>query len=357
MNDDVMIPCEHVIEKLWEYLDLGPEATDADRITRHLEMCNRCFPEYDFRRAYLEMIGLDGWLKQLLEVAFVTEYGLDADQQSVFNMLSIAGLDTTTETWEAFGESDERYKVKGGNQLVVDELAKRLDSRIHTGRQLLALNPAGEGYRLSFHMGTVTEEVSADIVVLALPFTLLREVELGIELSPEKRKAINELGYGTNAKVLAGTSSRPWRKQGFAGAAFSDQPFQLAWDNARSQPGEGGGITFYSGGKPGIAVGEGTPRSQVDRLFPGYDKVFAGASDAFNGHIFRMHWPSHAYTKGSYACYKPGQWTTISGHEAESAGNVLFAGEHCSEDFQGFMNGAAETGRVAAEEIVARVKK
>jgi monoamine oxidase len=235
----------------------------------------------------------------------------------------------------------------------VDELARRLESRIQTGRRLRRVQQVAGKYELAFDKGT---DVDADIVVLTLPFTVLREVELDLDMSTEKRKAINELGYGTNAKVLAGTSSRPWRKQGFAGSAFSDEAFQLGWDNARGQAGQGAGITLYSGGKAGLQAGEGTPRSQVERLLPGYDKVFAGAEAAFNGNVFRMDWPRHAFTKASYACYKPGQWTTIAGREAEPIGNVLFAGEHCSEDFQGFMNGAAETGRVAADEIIARIK-
>ncbi|RYE27208.1 MAG: FAD-dependent oxidoreductase, partial [Sphingobacteriaceae bacterium] len=58
---------------------------------------------------------------------------------------------------------------------------------------------------------------------------------------------------------------------------------------------------------------------------------------------------------GSYACYKVGQYTTIRGAEQKPVGNLYFAGEHCSLDFQGFMNGAAETGRLAAEEIMAKM--
>ena len=70
-----------------------------------------------------------------------------------------------------------------------------------------------------------------------------------------------------------------------------------------------------------------------------------------NKHVF-VNWIQYPYTKGSYSCYKTGQWTTIAGEEIKPNGNVFFAGEHCSRNFQGFMNGGAETGRMAAEEIV-----
>ncbi len=344
---DGLAPFVERMERDRAWLERDWASLRSDRVVREID--NTGIGEY------LRRHGMDGWLRQLLEVAFVTEFGLDADSQSAFNLLDIIGLNTDADRWEAFGDSDERYKIVGGNQRVPDELAARLARQIHTGRQLLAVKQSGTSYTLSFHRGTVTQEIIADVVVLALPFTLLREVELHVELPAEKRRAINELGYGTNAKVIAGTSARPWRQQGFSGGAFSDQPFQLAWDNARMQEGEGAGITLYSGGEPGLRAGEGSPKSQVERLLPGYDAVFPGAAEAFNGRVFRMHWPSHAYTKGSYACYKPGQWTTVSGHEATPVGNLLFAGEHCSEDFQGFMNGAAESGRLAATEVLARV--
>lgn len=44
-------------------------------------------------------------------------------------------------------------------------------------------------------------------------------------------------------------------------------------------------------------------------------------------------------------------------HTSTPIGDVYFAGEHCSVDFQGFMNGAAETGRVAAEQILEKINK
>jgi monoamine oxidase len=328
-----------------EWLEKDWDALQSDKVVRALDNTGIA--------AYLSDIGVSGWLKALLEVAFVTEYGLDADEQSCFNMLSLIGLDTSAGRWEAFGESDERYCIKGGNQRVVDSLARRHEDHIRTGWRLARVSGGEDGYTLAFEGRS--REVRADIVVLALPFTLLREVEMKLDLPEEKRLAIAELGYGTNAKLIIGTSARPWRVAGYAGGIFSDEAFQLAWEDSRRQAGEGGAITMYSGGKPGVDVGEGAPNAQVERMLPGLNKAFPGMQEAFNGKSFRMHWPSYAYAKASYACYRPGQWTTIAGHEITPVGNLLFAGEHCSDAWQGFMNGGAETGRMAAEAILAAV--
>jgi monoamine oxidase len=104
-------------------------------------------------------------------------------------------------------------------------------------------------------------------------------------------------------------------------------------------------------------VGEGTGDAQTQRLLPGLEKVYPGLTAEMNGRVSRFHWPSFRWSKGSYGCYKPGQWTTIRGAEGAPVNRLYFAGEHCSLDFQGYMNGAAETGQAAARGILRRVRR
>lgn len=50
------IRCEDALARLWDYLDgeLPPE--DRTAVQKHLEVCNRCYPEYDFQRAYFRFL-------------------------------------------------------------------------------------------------------------------------------------------------------------------------------------------------------------------------------------------------------------------------------------------------------------
>lgn len=54
MDSMGMIRCEEALARLWEFLDgeLPPENEDA--VKKHLDICNRCYPQYDFQRAYFE---------------------------------------------------------------------------------------------------------------------------------------------------------------------------------------------------------------------------------------------------------------------------------------------------------------
>ena len=305
---------------------------------------------------YLDLIGARGWIRDLLEVAYVTEYGLEAGEQSSLNLIKLIGTDTSA-GFKAFGESDERYTVKGGNQRVVDELAKRLDGAIMMRHRLTAITSKGSGYVLTFDTGGKTMDYTFDSVVITIPFTMLREVEIRVPLPEVKRRAIAELGYGTNAKVLAGFRSRRWRTLGYGGNTLTDEPYQLCWDNAALQPGTASGITFYSGGTRGLEAGRGTAREALERYLPGFELAYPGSSALFNEKVSRFHWPTNPFVKAAYSCYKPGQWTTIGGSEGESVGNMHFAGEHTSVDYQGYMNGGAQSGADAAKLVVTQLSK
>lgn len=304
---------------------------------------------------YLDRVcGGPGWMRTLLDVAYTTEYGLDTAEQSAINMLVMISTDLSHGKFEVLGDSDERYKVKGGNQRIVDALAGQLKDQIHLEHRLEAIRHQGAGFSLSFQGPGGTVNVQGDFVLLAVPFSVLREVDLQVALPPLKQRAIAELGYGTNAKVMAGFKNRVWRDLGFSGNVFGDAGFQLAWDNSRLQDGAAGGLTYYLGGRIGAESDRPRPADIAAKLTEAVDKIYPGCAAAKNGAAHRYHWPTSPWAKGSYSCYKPGQWTSLNGVEGEPVGQLYFAGEHCSLDFAGFMNGGAATGRIAADAILAK---
>ncbi|HWD41139.1 MAG TPA: NAD(P)/FAD-dependent oxidoreductase [Fimbriimonas sp.] len=302
---------------------------------------------------YFKQIGATGWLNDLLTVAYVTEYGLDAGQQSALNFVFLVGTDTS-DGFKEFGESDQRFKIKGGNQRVTDALAATLDEEIHVENELTALADANGGYRLSFKRanGSV-HDVSADYIILALPFSTLRQVDITAALPDVKRKAINDIAYGQNIKVIIGFERAFWRDAGQNGLFFTDQPAQSGWDSTQLQNGAHGSITVYGGGSEGLLMANGSEQSQVTRLMPGLNKIFPGAKNNVNSNVLRFVWPNYRWTQGSYTCFTPGQYTHYGGATQETVGKMYFAGEHCSIDAQGYMEGGALTGKQAANALLA----
>lgn len=308
---------------------------------------------------WLERNVPEGWLRTLLDVGYTAEYGLEVEEQSALNLLMMLSVEAPP--FQLYGESDERFHVRGGNDAIPKTLARRMEDALSLETRLEAVRVRADGrYECTLRRGSTSFTDSAREVVLAIPFTLLRQVRLDVPLPAVKRQAIEHLKYGTNAKLMVGFSERVWRtRHGSNGSTLADLPYQSTWEASRMQPGRAGVLVNFTGGQAGVALGEGTPQAQaarvtaeLERLFPGVASVRQGMKEA------RFHWPSFPFTRGSYACPGPGDWTSFGGAEGEPVGGLHFAGEHTSRVAQGYMEGGCESGeRVARELLQARGAK
>jgi monoamine oxidase len=304
-------------------------------------------------------------LGRLLDVAYAIEYGADSREQSSLNLLYLLAYQPRANEFAVFGESDETFHIRGGNEQLPRAIADALGpGAVIKGRRLERLRALpGGATRLSF--GSL--EVDADWVVLALPFSVLREVDTsGVAFDARKRRAIAGLGAGRNGKTQLQFSSRLWSGTGAwpgvsNGSSFSDSGYQAGWEVSRAQPGASGLMVFYSGGSVSGAMRTKTPfaaqsnpqavADAVDALHRA-EPVFPGLSAAWNGLTTQSLPHLSPYFRSSYAYYRTGQYTDFGGHEKARQGGVLFCGEHTSQDFQGFMEGGASEGGRAAEELV-----
>lgn len=291
-------------------------------------------------------------INELVRVAYITEFARDAESQTCLNMLFLIGAEVGE--WNTYGVSDERWHVVGGNELIPKRLADRLNPAIETGVFLESVRttPAGR-YLVSLRQGNASQERIYEHVLFAIPFTVLREVDLAIDLPPIKRQAIEQLGYGSGAKLSLPMQERIWRtRYGSTISIYTDQTFQNTWESARYSSGPTGWLTDLRGGQQGLQLGEGNSEDHAQTLVDSLDRIFPGISQVQRGKPIRAAWSKEPYALGSYSCYLPGQWTKFSGVEGERVGNLWFAGEHCSVGSQGYMNGACETAERAAKGIL-----
>jgi monoamine oxidase len=307
------------------------------------------------------------WVLAFLSCAYVGEYGLPLDQQSSLNLVDFIGFDTARR-FSIFGDSDESHRIAGGSATLPGTLAARLTTKPLSARATINLRSElthiardDAGLKLTFKTADGTRTVSARRVVLTLPFTRLRTVEgLGsLGLSAAKMKAINELGYGNNAKLMVATRSRPWMDAGLfginaplSGSVYTDRGFQQIWDTSAGQPGKGGVITNFLA--DANAKGEESPT--LTALEAGLKALSPELAATLNPELrASFFWPRHPHTLASYSAAKVGQYTGMieTAAKTELDGALLFGGEHTSVDFNGFMNGAVDSGERVARELLA----
>lgn len=305
---------------------------------------------------------------ELLDIAYNGEYSAETTDQSALNLLYLLGYQPKKNDFEVFGESDERFRVVGGNDRLPKKIAKYLGEKsIVLEHELVALVRNGDGsVTLTFDTPSGTIEKIVDAVVLTLPFAVLRKLDLSaMNFQPLKLQAISELGRGIGGKLQLQFSKRLWTEKGpwgkgSTGATYSDLGYQSTWESTRGQKGKEGILVVFTGGAVTSALATSVPFADattpeviadVNTHLPRLAQVFPGLDSLYNGKAASS-LPHFAPNFGlSYAYYRVGQYTQFGGIEGQPEGNVFFAGEHTSRNFQGFMEGAAVTGKRAGKQL------
>jgi monoamine oxidase len=308
-------------------------------------------------------------LGMLLDTAYATEYGADTSEQASLNLIYLLAFQPRRAQLSVFGESDERFHIRGGNQQLPEAIAGHLGvgDTVVTGRKLVKIKETpSKRYRLTFEAGSSTDDVTADFVVLALPFAVLNHVDLSeARFDPLKLRAIREQGRGNNGKIQLQFRDRlwngtgPWPGRG-NGSSYADAGYQVSWEATRAQPGTRGILLGYSAASVtdsftsdrAFATASNAPVStDAANTLAQLETVFPGLSARWNGKAILSLPKKSPFFRASYSYYRLGQYTTFAGYEAVRQGGILFCGEHTSIDFQGFMEGGAAEGQRAAKEL------
>ncbi|EAW35409.1 NAD(P)/FAD-dependent oxidoreductase [Lyngbya sp. PCC 8106] len=345
INDFVTVAAQ--VEADLEAIDNFEDYTTEDETTIALDNISLA--------QYLNQIPTTPIIRQLLRIAYTIEFGLNAEEQSPLNFIYYIG--TEPGTFEVFGDRDKRFYLDGGSEQITQRLAQLLEGSITISTVLESIREQSSGrFLVSLRSGISSFERTYERVVLAIPFSVLRTIEIDVELPEIKREAIDTVGYGTNSKLITGYTDKIWRTRfNSRGNVFTDLGFQNTWESSNSRYASStiGLITNYTGGTQGVAVGAGTVEDQAQLFRTQFEAVFPGINSvAIRNQANRAFWTGSPFSLGSYLCYRPGEFTRFYGVEGERVGNLFFAGEHTSLEYQGFMEGGCETGELVASDIL-----
>jgi monoamine oxidase len=304
----------------------------------------------------------------LLDAAYNEEYGAETTDQAALNLMYLLGYQPNAKAFEVFGVSDERFHITGGNEQLPQAIANHIGGQnIKLGWAMQSIKTNTDGsISMTFSTRGKNQTVTADHVILCMSFAVLRGLDYsGAGFDSRKQQAITQLGSGRNAKLNIQFASRLWNAQGSTGSAYSDLGIQNTWDVTRGQSGESGILVQYAGGDVAGAFNPSKPYSNAatnpqvtayaNATLAKLDTIYPGISKQWNGKASLSAPFLDPLLKCSYSYWRVGQYTAFSGYEGVQQGNIHFAGEHCSQDFQGYMEGGASEGARAAFEVLRQV--
>jgi monoamine oxidase len=242
------------------------------------------------------------------------------------------------------------FRLRGGNDTLVAALAASLGDRIRLGTAVVAVNQGASRVqvRVRERSGALAD-LTADYVVLALPATTMRDVEVEPSLPERQREAVATLPYGAATRVLAQFDRRFWRAPGRARAFGTDLPIGAVWEGNEEQSGRAGILSFLAGGRASAQIQALLATEGARALAPRLEWMNPDRARLLASQV--VTWENDPWALGGYAVFKPSYDPELRTWLARPHGRIHFAGEHTAWRWQGYMNGAVQSGLRAAREI------
>jgi monoamine oxidase len=252
---------------------------------------------------------------------------------------------------------EKMFRIVGGNDRLPAALAKALGPRLRLNTVLRRITQKRDAVTVALDSNGRVEEARFDHVICAMPATTMRDVVIEPGLPDWQREALSNLKYGASTKTALQFDRAPWRTRGQPRAFGTALPIGAVWDgneeqirarrgSATRQPGI---LTLLAGGSASAATQdilatEGPARivHEMSWLPLRNTELIAWAS---------VSWERERWSRGGYAFFDPQFAPALRYWLARPFDRIFFAGEHTSLRWQGYMNGAVESGLRAAEEV------
>jgi monoamine oxidase len=251
--------------------------------------------------------------------------------------------------WSPFFDRNKKWmQLRDGNDQLPRAFAEKLGKRMRYGAVLRKIGQDKNNVRLSLEHGGSLEQVDADRVIVAIPFSVLRHVEMDGSFSAAKRMVISKMRYESAVHIYFQSRSRFWEKQGLSGFASTDLPIRTVLNYTDGQPGIRAIVGIEAEGQSSRMAAQMKPDERIRWGLESTSRIFPEIVENFEGGMSVL-WDEEPWSLGAAAYYAPGEMTTMFPHVATPEGRVHFAGEHTSLLY--VMEGAAQSGVRAAQEI------
>lgn len=314
-------------EKFQSIIKSYDTMTDADK---------QKLDNYDWWR-FLVNNGCDGRDLDIRELLDSTDFG-----ESIRHVSAFAALAEYAESSEK-NEMDK--KIKGGNEKLADALANKIGlQNILTNHHVHTIRQTTGNVTISCSNG---KTIVADKLICAIPAFSVSKINWNPSLPEEYTNALNALQYARINKHALHFSKKFWKDEAFD--LVTDSTPHYFYHATKYQSAEEGVLIAYSiGDKAAVNANQSNAMLAQDVLNC-LQPHFGDVSGLLRSQV-NYYWGNDPYSRGAYALYGIGQWFGVMPVLKRSFMHTHFAGEHLA-DWQGFMEGAINSGEEAANEI------
>lgn len=276
-------------------------------------------------------------------------YANATEQTAVPSKMSALYMVLSNTRTSNFSENTVEGRIFGGNDQLPKTFAKKLGTKIMYNRPLQRLDYDSNGITATVKENERLVQIPAKKCVLAIPASILKNIDINPGFSIEKINCINNQQYGHAMKIAMQYRQRFWDDKNSIGQrVFTDTPLRRVYHFSIDQPGPRGILLSFTSGEDAIKLGRLDKNERLNIAQNTCRDIWPEAPNFWEKGVVK-YWNEDPWVKASYSFAGIGQ-KGFREILAKPEGPVFFAGEHTAIQ-RASMNGAIESGMRVTEEL------
>jgi monoamine oxidase len=247
---------------------------------------------------------------------------------------------------------EDMQEIVGGMDNLPHAFFGEIGDRIRFGAEVHAIDQDTDSVTVHYKTEAGRWSVTGDYAIVAIPFSVLRQVEVMTPFSREKQRAIRQLNYSASTKILFQVRERVWEADDgiYGGATVTDLPIRrINYPTPNPTTTRGVLLASYTWSQDASRWGAMDEETRLEEALEDVAKIHPRIREVYE--VGASHaWYDDRWANGAFALFAPEQQTELQADIVKPEGRIYFAGEHCSL-YHAWIQGALESGLKAARTI------
>ena len=284
------------------------------------------------------------WLTLMAQAVFSAEPRDLSLLHALFYIHSAGGLDRLTRT----GGGAQESRFHGGAQQVSLRMAAELGERVILSAPVHTITQDNAGVRVESDTGAV----AARYAIVAIPPALAGRLRYRPILPGARDQLTQRMPMGSVIKVYCLYDTPFWRDEGLTGQAISDAGIVRVTFDSSPQDGPGGVLMGFIEADEARVWSQRPHEERRAAVLACLGRYF-GERATRPGTYYEMNWSEEEYTRGCPVAFlPPGVWSMYGAALRAPVGRLHWAGTETATEWNGYMDGAVQSGQRAAAEVL-----
>jgi monoamine oxidase len=307
-------------------------------------------------RTMVEREGAAAWerivrdLDQYSLYEFLESKGWSAGAIEYFTVMNFLEADMHNSLVEILREDlggayVDMQEIAGGMDGLPNAFYERLRPEVRFGANVYAIDQDPDGVTAHFKTESGRFNVRGDYLLVTVPFSVLRTIEVVTPFSHAKQRAIRQLNYHASTKILFQVKHRFWEAEDgiYGGGTVTELPVRrMNYPTPDPETTRGILLASYTWGQDALQWGAMDEETRLEEALDDVERIHPRIREEYEGGATHA-WYSDRWARGAFAMFAPEQQTKLQADIVRPEGRIHFAGEHCSL-YHAWIQGALESG-------------